>query len=177
MFPFCLFFMDNAVDLWLNRIKGEVYYFGKRGLFMDIYSFIPTTALGCYLIIVLALLHVKMTKLKKVFWGALFVYIAWTLGSVGMRLGFWPSYVVWYHVSLFGLFMIPSATLLYMEAYMYGKFGKSSIGIAVFSGIMFLINVVTGGWMLPEPTRTVSDVDIRFVYDSFGPQAVIPYLA
>ncbi len=144
---------------------------------MDIFLFVPTTALGCYLIIMLAMLHVKMTKLKKIFVGALCVYIAWTLGSVGMRFNLAPSYVFWYHASLLGLFLIPVATLIFMEAYMYGKTKKSSWFLLGVSAVVFVINVVTNGWFLPEPTRLVTEGRVTFEYDGFGVQAALPYVS
>ncbi len=144
---------------------------------MDNYLFVPMTALGCYLIILITLLYVKRTSLKKVFLGALSVYIMWTLGSVCMRLSVLPSLEFWFHVSLSGLYLIPSATLLFMEKYMYDKFSRESKIWCAISIVAYVLNVVTGGWMIPAPNKVVTDAGIRYVYEDIGVQSVIPYVS
>lgn len=144
---------------------------------MDIYSFFPTTALGCYLIIMFTILSVRATVLKKIFLSVLSVYIMWTLGSVCMRLGTWPSLDFWFHVSLSGIFLIPMGTLFFMEMYMYGKVRKTSKIIMVVDIVAYLINLVTGGWMVPPPIEVQTAKGIQFVYEDIGVQSAIPYIS
>lgn len=143
---------------------------------MDIFAFFPTTALGCYLIILLSILSVRATALKKIFMSVLCVYIMWTLGSVCMRLGLWPSLDFWFHVSLSGIFLIPVGTLFFMEMYMYGKVRRTSVVLLIVDVIAYLINLVTGGWMVPAPKSVETAKGIRFVYEGIGIQAAIPYI-
>lgn len=143
---------------------------------MDIFVFFPTTALGCYLIILLSILSVRATALKKIFVSVLSVYIMWTLGSVFMRLGMWPSLEFWFHVSLSGIFLIPVGTLIFMEQYMYGTIRKTSKILFFIDIAAYLINLVTGGWMVPAPKAVHTAKGIQFVYEDIGLQAVIPYI-
>lgn len=143
---------------------------------MDVFSFFPTTALGCYLIILFSILSVRATALKKVFMSVLSVYIMWTLGSVCMRLGVWPSLEFWFHVSLSGIYLIPVGTLFFMEMYMYGKVRRFSVILLVIDIVAYVLNLVTGGWMVPAPRAVETAKGIQFVYEDIGIQSVIPYV-
>lgn len=143
---------------------------------MDIFAFFPTTALGCYLIILLSILTVRATALKKIFMSVLSVYIMWTLGSVCMRFGIWPSLEFWFHVSLSGIYLIPVGTLFFMEMYMYGKVRKTSNVLLIIVVIAYVSNLITGGWMVPPPRAVETDKGIQFVYEGIGIQAAIPYV-
>lgn len=143
---------------------------------MDIFAFFPTTALGCYLIILFSILSVRATALKKVFVSVLMVYVMWTLGSVGMRLGLWPSLNFWFHVSLSGIFLIPVGTLFFMELYMYGKVRRFSVILLFIDIIAYGLNLVTGGWMVPAPATVETVKGVQFVYEGIGIQAAIPYV-
>lgn len=144
---------------------------------MDIFAFFPTTALGCYLIILLSILSVRATALKKIFMSVLSVYIMWTLGSVCMRLGAWPSLEFWFHVSLSGIYLIPIGTLYFMEMYMYGKVRKVSFLLLIIDVCAYMLNLVTGGWMVPPPVAVETAKGVQFVYEDIGMQSVIPYVA
>ena len=143
---------------------------------MDIFAFFPTTALGCYLIILFSILSVRATALKKIFMSVLSVYIMWTLGSVCMRLGVWPSLEFWFHVSLSGIYLIPVGTLFFMEMYMYGKVRKFSVVLLIIDIFAYVLNLVTGGWMVPAPKLMETAKGVQFVYEDIGIQSVIPYV-
>lgn len=143
---------------------------------MDTFLFIPATALGCYLIVVLSVLTLSMKGLRRLFAACMSVYIMWTLGSVGMRLGIGPSLDFWFHVSLAGIFLIPAATLVFMEAYIYKKIGKIQIGLLVVCLIAYVINLVTDGWLVSAPTSLMTENGVQFVYENLGPQVAIPYV-
>ena len=143
---------------------------------MDIFAFFPTTALGCYLIIFFSILSVRATALKKVFMSVLSVYIMWTLGSVCMRLGVWPSLEFWFHVSLSGIYLIPVGTLFFMEMYMYGKVRKFSVVLLGIDIVAYVSNLITGGWMVPPPRAVETGKGIQFVYEGLGIQAAVPYV-
>lgn len=143
---------------------------------MDTFLFIPATALGCYLIVLLSVLTLKMSGLRRLFAACLSVYIMWTLGSVGMRLGIGPSLDFWFHVSLAGIFLIPVATLVFMDAYMYGKVGRPQIVILIICLVMYVVNLVTGGWMVSAPTSKMTENGVQFIYENLGLQVAIPYV-
>jgi len=143
---------------------------------MDIFAFFPTTALGCYLIILFSILSVRATALKRIFVSVLSVYIMWTLGSVCMRLGIWPSLEFWFHISLSGIYLIPVGTLFFMEMYMNGKVHRLSVVLLVIDVMAYLLNLVTGGWMVPAPRAVETAKGIRFIYENIGIQSVIPYV-
>ncbi len=143
---------------------------------MDTFLFIPATALGCYLIILLSVLTLSMKGMRKLFAVCLSVYIMWTLGSVGMRLGIGPSLDFWFHVSLAGIFLIPVATLVFMEAYMYKKIGKVQIVLTIVCLVAYIVNLVTDGWLVSAPTSVMTENGVQFVYENLGPQVAIPYI-
>lgn len=142
---------------------------------MDTFLFIPATALGCYLIVLLSVLTLRMRGLRRMFAACLSVYLMWTLGSVGMRLGIGPSLEFWFHISLAGIFLIPAATLVFMDAYVYKKISRASMVILAVCLVCYAVNLVTGGWLVSAPTSMQTENGVQFVYENLGPQVVIPY--
>ena len=69
---------------------------------MRSYVFISVTALYFYMFLMLAFLSAKKSKLVRDFIAVLGSMILWTGGSLLMRLTAWPSYQVWFHLSLLG---------------------------------------------------------------------------
>lgn len=143
---------------------------------MDIFAFFPTIALACYLVILFSVLGMRSSALKKAFVVMLFVHIMWTLGSVCMRWGIWPSLEMWFHVSLSGIYLIPVASLIFMEQYLYGKTGKSSIILLIVDLVAYLSNLLTDGWMVPAPNPVYTEKGVQFIYDDIGIQSAIPYI-
>lgn len=64
---------------------------------------VPYTALGCYLYLLLSLLAAKKNRAIQSFIILLCAMTCWTEGSLMMRLLSWPGYEFWYHASVFGL--------------------------------------------------------------------------
>lgn len=64
---------------------------------------VPYTALGCYLYLLLSLLAAKKNRAIHSFMILLCAMTCWTEGSLMMRLLSWPGYEFWYHASVFGL--------------------------------------------------------------------------
>ena len=143
---------------------------------MDIFAFFPTIALACYLVILFSVLGMRSSALKRAFVAMLFVHIMWTLGSVCMRLGIWPSLKMWFHVSLSGIYLIPVVSLIFMEQYLYGKTGKTSIILFVVDLVAYLSNLLTDGWMVPAPNPVYTEKGVQFVYEDIGIQSAIPYI-
>ena len=143
---------------------------------MDIYSHIPALALGWYVLLMFSLMMTKTSKLKNTFLIALSTYVIWTLGSTGMRFGFGPSVDFWFHLSLFGISMIPSATLFFMEQYMDGKNRKFSLLLIGVSVALYLMNLVTNGCFITAPRVVETEKGIRFVYENIDAWAAVPYV-
>jgi len=142
---------------------------------MDIFAFFPTIALACYLVILLSVLGMRSSALKKSFIAMLTVHILWTLGSVCMRCGFWPSRDLWFYVSLAGIYLVPVGTLLFVEQYLYEKNSRiSGIGLLV-SVAAYLFNLLSDGIMIPVPNPVDTETGVRLVYGKFGVTALIPY--
>ena len=73
------------------------------------YSWIPITALFCYLFLLLTfLVSPKREKVIRAFMLLMLIMILWTGGSFAMRMQLWPSVNFWHHVSLLGMMMVAS---------------------------------------------------------------------
>ena len=70
------------------------------------YIIIPTLALICYVVLLLAMLSSKKNRIINAFILYLTVFMLWTGGSVFMRMQLFPGYQYWYHVSIFSVFAI-----------------------------------------------------------------------
>lgn len=70
------------------------------------WGWVPYTALGCYLYLLLSLLAAKKTRAIYSFIVLLCAMLGWTGGSLMMRLLAWPGYGFWYDVSIFGLLLV-----------------------------------------------------------------------
>lgn len=81
------------------------------------YIQIPAIAMLCYLVLVLAMLSSKKSKIINAFTLYLLVFILWTGGSVLMRMQFYPGYEFWYQVSILSVFSL--AFFLYHFLYCY----------------------------------------------------------
>lgn len=144
---------------------------------MDIYAYVPALALGWYMVLLLSMMMTKTSKLKTAFLLTLCPYIVWTLGSVGMRFGMGPSVDFWFHLSLYGVFMIPSATMFFMERYMDGKNRKITLFFLTLSMVLFVTNVATGGCFIDAPKAVRIDGRYQFVYENVTSLVVIPYIS
>ncbi|MBQ7840443.1 MAG: diguanylate cyclase, partial [Lachnospiraceae bacterium] len=106
----------------------------------------------------------RRNKIVNSFITLLVAMICWTGGSLLMRSQFWPNYVFWYHVSIFGLFLLPYGYYQFITEFA----GKPSRFIGklylVIYGICFGINL-PGGFLLAAPNIVENQGKISFVYD------------
>ncbi|NLY82404.1 MAG: diguanylate cyclase [Clostridiales bacterium] len=128
------------------------------------YIIIPTLALICYVVLLLAMLSSKKNRIINAFILYLTVFMLWTGGSVFMRMQLFPGYQYWYHVSIFSVFAI--AFFLYHFLYCYLDY-KNHI-IHSLWGILTLILLVLTYFevFLPVPTLKSVDGTTIFVYTS-----------
>lgn len=82
---------------------------------MRSYVFISVTALYFYTFLMLAFMSAKKSRLVKDFIAVLGTMLLWTGGSLLMRLMAWPSYHLWFHLSLAGICLVPYAFLCFIR--------------------------------------------------------------
>ncbi len=112
---------------------------------------IPIFAMFCYLIMMLAFLAAKKTKLINSFLFLLLIFVFWTLGSFGMRQHLFPSEKFWFYVSIDGLFFLVFAFYNFMEAFTDKKNAAHWWMWLVGSILIIAVNHLTDGFFVPAP--------------------------
>lgn len=140
---------------------------------MSSYVFISLSALYCYVFFLAVFLPAKKTRLIWNFIMVLLTMIMWTGGSLFMRLQLLPSYRVWFHVSLAGIWLLPYAYLCFIREFccMPVRLSHRLWGILLAGGTVF--NCVTE-WFLKAPVLTRENGSVAFVYH-MGWQVCIMY--
>lgn len=135
---------------------------------MSSFVFISITALYFYAFLMLAFLTAKKSRLIVDFISVLATMILWTGGSLLMRMEAWPSYRLWYHISLAGIWLVP---------YAYFSFIRDFCGIPdkpwhrvwlVLSILGIVVNFKTE-WLLAAPQIVRSNGVARFIYNMKWP--------
>ena len=130
---------------------------------MRSYVFISITALYFYTFLMLAFMSAKKSRLIRDFIAVLGAMILWTGGSLLMRLRAWPSYELWFHVSLAGISLVPCAFFCFIRDFC-GHKAKSSHKIwLVLILLVNLYNIWTGNLVQP-PAIEWSGAGAVFVY-------------
>jgi len=130
-------------------------------------------ALLCYLILLLAFLAAKKNKIINAFIILLIVFIMWTTGSFGMRIGLFPSTSFWFYLSIDGLFLLPPAFFNFITVYIGDNstfFKKFWFGWSLF---IIAVNHLTSGFIIAAPHLETTGNSSRFVYD-LGIPVLIP---
>ena len=140
---------------------------------MSSYVFISLSALYFYVFFLVVFLPAKKNRLIVNFMMVLITMILWTGGSLLMRIQFPPTYRLWYHVSLAGIWMLPYAYLCFIREFccITKKSGCRVWGILLAAGTV--INCLTE-WFLPAPEMVGRGTDVSFVYH-MGWQVCIMY--
>ena len=131
---------------------------------MGTYEYISIIAVFCYVFMLLTFLVAKKDKLVNSFLTVLLSLILWTGGSVFMRMELWPSYRVWYQVSLCGVLLLPYSYNQFVVAFA-GK--KEHMVGPIYLAVMlpcFLLNVFTGIFLKSPRLVTVGGAH-TFVYE------------
>ena len=130
---------------------------------MGSFEYISAFALAGYLVMLLILTAARKNRIVKSFMIVLTAMILWTGGSLLMRKCFWPDYVVWYHISLLGLFLLPYGYYQLIVGYA-GNEKDSASGVYLFiSALLFGINI-PNGFFLAAPEKIGQDSQYIFVY-------------
>lgn len=131
---------------------------------MGTFGYISSIALFIYVLMLLILMAARRNKIVNSFIILLVAMICWTGGSLLMRSQFWPGYEVWYHVSIFGLFLLPYGYFQFITEFA-GKPRRLTAKLyLIIYGICFLINL-PGGFLLAPPVLVESQGKVAFVYD------------
>lgn len=130
---------------------------------MGTYGYISMLAMLCYGFMLLMFLAAKRNKLVNSFLIVLTGLILWTGGSVLMRAEMWPNYIVWYHVSLLGILLLPYA--YYSFILDFGGMKKKLSGkiYLVVMSLCFVMNVFTNK-LLKYPELIEKNGIPTFVY-------------
>ena len=104
------------------------------------YIQIPAIAMLCYIILALAMLSSKKSKIINAFTLYLLVFMLWTGASVLMRMQFYPGYEFWYQVSILSVFSL--AFFLYHFLYCYLNY-KNHIMHRIWGILTVILLVLT----------------------------------
>lgn len=138
------------------------------------YSLISVMALCCYLLLLVAFLASRKTKLINNFILLLFILTAWTLGSYMLRLRMAPGPSFWFYISIDALFMMSYGYYSFLAAYTDAPHSKLRYVWLIGDLSIIVINTLTNGLFIAAPEVIVSDTGIRFLYHTNWP-IMIPY--
>lgn len=130
---------------------------------MRSYVFISITALYFYMFLMLAFMSAKKSRLVRDFIAVLGAMILWTGGSLLMRLMAWPSYHMWFHVSLAGICLVPYAFFCFIRDFC-GHSAKPSHRIWLILIVLVNLYNMTTGNLLEAPAITGIGDKAFFVY-------------
>ncbi len=129
-----------------------------------IFGYISSLALLCYVFLLMVFINAERNKIVKSFLLILVSMIMWTGGSFLMRLLFWPSYVLWYHVSLGGILLVAYSYFNFIAAFTDQKVKViSRLYLFILLGC-FIINI-PNGVLLKWPSLVISNGLTKMVYD------------
>ena len=131
---------------------------------MSSFGYISSIALFIYVFLSMILLAARRNKIVNSFLIILLSMICWTGGSLLMRSEFWPSYELWYHVSLLGLFLLPYSYYRFITEFAGRRKNFLSGVHLVVSLLLFLVNL-TSGFLLGAPKIVVEGSKYSFVYE------------
>ena len=130
---------------------------------MRSYVFISITALYFYTFLMLAFMSAKKSRLIRDFIAVLGAMILWTGGSLLMRLRAWPSYELWFHLSLAGISLVPCAFFCFIRDFCGHKAKGSHKMWLVLILLVNLYNIWTGSLVQP-PAIEWNGASAVFVY-------------
>ena len=139
------------------------------------YSIISTCALTCYLLLFVAFLASKKTKLINSFIFLLAVLTTWTLGSFCMRCRFAPGLDFWFYISISSLFMLIYAYFVFIANYTDAPRSAFQYPVLGCSIAIIVINIVTKGVFIGAPKEVTEGDQISFVYNT-DLKIIIPFI-
>ena len=128
------------------------------------YSWVPITALFCYLFLFLTFLAAKKKeRVIRSFMGLMLIMILWVGGSFAMRMQLWPSVDFWHHVSVLGMILVPPGYYMFVMDFLEEKNARGKyLWMLLHIGI-FVFNCLTC-WFVPEPEVINTGSSAQFLY-------------
>ena len=128
------------------------------------YSWVPITALFCYLFLFLTFLAAKKKeRVIRSFMGLMLIMILWVGGSFAMRMQLWPSVDFWHHVSVLGMILVPPGYYMFVMDFLEEKNARGKyLWMLLHIGI-FVFNCLTC-WFVPEPEVVNTGSSAQFLY-------------
>ena len=128
------------------------------------YSWVPITALFCYLFLFLTFLAAKKKeRVIRSFMGLMLIMILWVGGSFSMRMQLWPSVDFWHHVSVLGMILVPPGYYMFVMDFLEEKNARGKyLWMLLHIGI-FVFNCLTC-WFVPEPEVVNTGSSAQFLY-------------
>ena len=128
------------------------------------YSWVPITALFCYLFLFLTFLAAKKKeRVIRSFMGLMLIMILWVGGSFSMRMQLWPSVNFWHHVSVLGMILVPPGYYMFVMDFLEEKNARGKyLWMLLHIGI-FVFNCLTC-WFVPEPEVVNTGSSAQFLY-------------
>lgn len=139
---------------------------------MSTFGYISSIALFCYIFMMLIFSGAKKNQLVNSFLMILTAMIAWTGGSFLMRVQMWPNYIVWYHVSIAGLMMLPYSYFRFVSIYIGKKNKNLDYIYFVMLALVTIINIPKGS-LLRWPNIIEKGGSVQFVYDAIDWKVII----
>lgn len=139
---------------------------------MGTFGYISSIALFCYVFMMLIFSGAKKNKLVNSFLMILMAMIAWTGGSFFMRIQLWPSYILWYHVSIAGLMMLPYSYFRFVSIYIDKENKNLDCLYFIMLSVVTLINIPKGS-LLRWPNIIETGNSVQFVYDAIDWKVII----
>lgn len=129
------------------------------------YSWVPITALFCYLFLFLTFFTSKQKseKIIRSFMGLMLIMILWVGGSFSMRMQLWPSVNFWHHVSVLGMILVPPGYYMFVIDFLEEKNARGKYFWMLFHIGIFTLNCLTN-LFIPEPEVVTNGTSTQFLY-------------
>lgn len=130
---------------------------------MENFGFVSVIALFSYTFLMLIFLAAKKNRLINRFLFLMLLMICWSGGSVLMRFEMWPSYILWYHVSVTALLFLPYAYLLFVNEMIEKKSSLVERIFLILLSAVCLLNITTNCF-IKYPQVVNGKNGHRFIY-------------
>jgi len=128
------------------------------------FSWVPITALFCYLFLFLTFLSSKKSeKVIRSFMMLMLIMILWVGGSFAMRMQLWPSVNFWHHVSVTGMILVLAGYYGFILDFLEDKHVRSKYLWLLVYFIISALDCLTC-WFIPEPEVILTGSSPQFLY-------------
>ncbi len=136
------------------------------------YAFISIIALYFYTFLLITFFSSRRNRMINNFICVLVAMVFWTGGSLLMRARMWPSYELWYHVSLTGIWILPVLYFRFIRDFA-GDEENAADRIWIFGLVVgTLVNMKTNLFLAP-PEIVEKGGQVSFVYHMEWPVLIM----